>query len=287
MPTILAPTADLARSITADVTVEAEYGSVVIEGTRYTAAHHGGTWKGRPAPCNDPGIPTLGPGATILVSHIDLDTIGGCLRVLWGDAELFSHRSFWKLAEFVDLNGPHKLGQSGASETDLERLYAFWAWSKATQTRLPRDEIADVSRVVTDAGEALRAIVIQEDEGLLAAGREFRKAEAELNQRTFVRMSGPVLVRIAEVAAEFCNHLYATPDTGEPALAVVCYNREFGSVTISIADPVPGVSCREIVQGLWGPEAGGHDGIAGGPRGQSMGERELEAAVAALFDALS
>jgi hypothetical protein len=53
-------------------------------------------------------------------------------------------------------------------------------------------------------------------------------------------------------------------------MAVVTFNTKFKSVTVSIADPQPGFSCREFVQKLWGPEAGGHDGIAGSPRGREM-----------------
>lgn len=37
-----------------------------------------------------------------------------------------------------------------------------------------------------------------------------------------------------------------------------------------------------ILQDLWGPEAGGHDGIAGSPRERRMTEDDLEAAVTAL-----
>ena len=280
MPITLAPNADLAHTITAEVTVEAEYGSIVIEGTRYTAAHHGGEWAGRPAPCNDAAVPVVGDAATLLVSHLDLDTFGGCLRALGADLFGPETRSFWALAEFVDLRGPHKLGQSGASETDLESLYAFWAWAKVAVPRLSRDEITDVTGHVQAAGDALRGIFAGDD-AMLDAGREFRAAETALNVRTFERADGPVIVRVAEVAADFCNHLYATP-SGSPARAVACYNREFGSVTLSLADPEAGVSCREMVQAVWGSEAGGHDGIAGSPRGLDVGEEGLEAAVVVL-----
>ena len=41
----------------------------------------------------------------------------------------------------------------------------------------------------------------------------------------------------------------------------------------------PSKSARAIVQGLWGPEAGGRDGIAGSPRGVVMGTKGLLDAV--------
>lgn len=38
---ILAPSAELAKTVIADATVEAEYGNCCIEGTICTLAHHG------------------------------------------------------------------------------------------------------------------------------------------------------------------------------------------------------------------------------------------------------
>lgn len=58
------------------------------------------------------------------------------------------------------------------------------------------------------------------------------------------------------------------------------------SVTISLEKPIRGISCREIVQELWGSEAGGHDGIAGSPRGKSMTEKDLINAAEALNNAI-
>lgn len=311
---LLAPSADLARSVlrgeddlaTGDVllTVEAEYGAFVAEGKAYTAAHHqpagsqyAGTHVGgtRPSPCNDPRItPGIAGGGLILISHIDLDSIGGCLRALPGWEHLFApeHASFWKLAEWVDVRGAHKLGKSGASEGDLRRLHAFWAWSKKHGSRPARDIVTDWTPFVQQAGDAL-ARIFAGDEALMADGDALRAAENDLNRRTFHRFitvpdptydfrwgrpGGPldakIIVRFAETSRDFCNHLYVSP-SGEVAHAVACYNHESGSITISLADPVEEVSCREIVQRLWGPEAGGHDGIAGSPREKRMDERAL------------
>lgn len=53
---------------------------------------------------------------------------------------------------------------------------------------------------------------------------------------------------------------------------------EYGDV----AAPVPGVSCSELVQELWGPEAGGRDTIAGSPRGRAMTLADANKAVIRL-----
>jgi hypothetical protein len=142
--------------------------------------------------------------------------------------------------------------------------------------------VTDVADQVQGAEFALRQILAEEG-GLLEAGDEFRLAEDALNKRSFVQMEDGVIVRVADA---FTNHLYATPE-GELAKAVVAFNTVTGGITMSLADPIPGVSAREIVQGLWGAEAGGQAGIAGSPRGQRMTLANLYAAFAAVQLAIS
>lgn len=81
MQVMLAPSRELAENVQ-DVaaTVEAEYGDYCVEGNEVTLAHHGSR-SSNPAPCNTPNVPTLS-GGTILVSHLDLDAIGGVLDLM-------------------------------------------------------------------------------------------------------------------------------------------------------------------------------------------------------------
>jgi hypothetical protein len=290
---------DLLRATNPHLTVEAEYGAVVVEGSEYTAAHHqpkGSPYAGdhvveggRPAPCNDEGIPTLDPNEgdwTVGVSHLDLDTIGGVLRALPDMADLFAgNDGFWRLAAFVDVNGAHKVALAGASDEDVARLYGWWAYFK-TLPRLPFNALNDCTDMVLGCGPVLREILAGND-ARIEAGRVFRAAEAALNAASFVehRASG-VLVRKSPTQGDFVNHLYTSP-SGVVARAVVALNPEVGSVTVSLESPVAGVSCREVVQGLWGALAGGHAGIAGSPRGERMTETHLADCVAALEAALA
>ena len=143
---ILVPTYELSFGLKPDLTVEAEYGAFVVEGAKYTAAHHGqwetkyqGVHEGgaKVAPCIDYEIPTVHDGL-IMVSHIDADTIGGVLRALSqqpsreGDEELEHSigsgyhelfpaypndpglgksfcQTFWELVAFADTMGPHRI----------------------------------------------------------------------------------------------------------------------------------------------------------------------------------
>ena len=43
-----------------------------------------------------------------------------------------------------------------------------------------------------------------------------------------------------------------------------------------MADGGKELSAKNIVQELWGPEAGGHPGIAGSPRGKEMTKKDLQ-----------
>lgn len=70
----LAPTAEQARDLDPDITVEAEYGDDCVEGKEITLAHHGSR-SDNPAPCNTEVEPL--ERGTIVLSHIDLDAVGG------------------------------------------------------------------------------------------------------------------------------------------------------------------------------------------------------------------
>lgn len=277
---MFAPNADVARSASADVTIEAEYGSYVWEGTQFTAAHHQseGKYAGRhqggtqPAPCNNSEIPVLTEG-TIGVSHMDLDTLGGIARAM-GCHYLLRYEGFWNLAEFVDVSGPHKLKNANASDIDLCVLYAFWAWSQ--ENRLDRaTQLTDITDYVIKAMDALYAC-LELDSVMIEAGRKFRAKEEALNKSSLVKVVGTVAVRRAET---FVNHLYTTVE-GVECETVLTLNTKFKSITLSSSDGQ--VDCCAVMQKVFGPDAGGHKGIAGSPRGIEYTDEDLDKVLAVL-----
>ena len=291
---VIAPNATIAAAFSPALTVEAEYGSVVAEGSRYTAAHHqpSGPFAGRhiveggrPSPCNDPAIPLLGEQEVILLSHFDLDSVGGALRAFPEFVDLFGEENadFWEMAEWVDVRGAHKLPDAPLHGQVLY-LQAFWAWSKANLPFYSRTEVTDVTSNIIAAGEALRRI-LSGDRDLLTAGAVFAAKEADLNEDTFVLSEDSIILRVSHDPRAFCNHLYRTP-SGVLSRGVVVLNTHTGTITVSIPDAVAGLSCATIVKGLWGPEAGGHPGIAGSPRGQVMKLADAVAAITALASAI-
>ena len=278
---IFAPTADIARKADADITVEAEYGSFVWEGSLFTAAHHQaeGPYAGRhqgghnPAPCNNDRIPVLDEGV-IGVSHMDLDTLGGVARAMGCDYLFAGNESFWNLSEFVDVSGPHKVQNANASDTDLDRLYAFWAWSQ--KNRLDRATVlTDITEYVEGAIHALQRIM-NLDEEMIETGRKFKANEQALNKESLIKVVGTVAVRRAEA---FVNHLYTTAD-GVECETVVTLRTDLKAITISSADGQ--VNCCAIMQKVFGPDAGGHKGIAGTPRGIEYADEDLDKVLAAL-----
>ena len=260
-----------------DVTVEAEFGDCTVEGAVLTMAHHGVN-AGNPAPCAYPNGCAGRNVEVVGLSHLDLDSIGGCMAVM-GVKPLAPE--FWRLAEFVDLRGPHRLGEANAAPEDVARLHAVWAWSESHRTFPPRDgSVADVTEQVLAFASAI-AKILEGDPELLAAGREFAERGKALNTVTFREVRGSVCLR--HTTGAFVNHLYNTP-SGEVCKAVVCFNEQTGAVTVSFADAPSGEGARGIVQGLWGPLAGGHAGIAGSPRDLRMSWEDAQAAVSAVLN---
>jgi len=267
-----------------DVTIEAEFGAKIWLGSIYTAFHHQPVDDVQPAPCNNPLIPMLSE-ATIGVSHIDLDCVGGCARVM-GRMELFDAEDleeFWQLAAFIDTSGPHRISEFKDAEAAKDRIHAYWAWSQANRQWPPKgDVVVDVTDQVMEHLSILDRI-FRGDPELLAAGQAFKDGEAELSSKSFVSFKDNIVVRRS---GSFVNHLYEMPD-GQIADAVVGFNVDTGAITISFADGGNGErSCRDIVQMLWGEEAGGNPGIGGGPRERVMTEQDFEDAVEAVRQAL-
>jgi len=262
---LLAPTYDLAKTIEKpELTIEAEYGKEVLNGTIYTAAHHDARAHNL-APCIDHKIPKLKSG-TIVVSHLDIDSLGGCLIALGKLNKKFPWDTFAK----IDVHGAHKIREFIKNENEIKLIYALYAWLK--QHRFPYDKISDITDVVLKASDAIDKIV-ENNQPFIQAGIDMLKDETELNKRTFVSNMNNVIMRKNTSEREFSNHLYTDP-SGKSALAVVAYNIVTQSITISLANPIKGINCKDIVQKFWGSEAGGKDVIAGSPRTEKMSEEQ-------------
>jgi hypothetical protein len=243
------------------ITVEAEFGAIVVKGSLETRAHHVEEYKHLPSPCTYPNQLVEGLGV-IGLSHMDLDSLGGALAAMGTRP---GPDAFWTLAGWVDVNGPHKLSTFPATEKDLAYLHAFWAWSEKNKAVISAEEITDLTEYVEGGRQALTRI-FEGDADLLRAGEEMKANEDKLNEESFRYEVDGIIVREHE---NFVNHLYATPG-GYPAKAVVTFSTKWKSVTVSVPEDTDGFHVGHLVRCIWGIEAGGHQNIGGSPRGKEM-----------------
>ena len=267
----LAPREEQARELDADFTVEAEYGDSCIEGKKQTLAHHGSR-SHNPAPCNWDVKPE--DGGSILISHIDLDTIGGVLAITGDKIE---DPEFWRGAEHLDVYGPHHIHDLSPEVQD--QLNAVDAWEESLETH-GFESPADVKELVRNYAEFLEKVLnMDHPEHLQVIGRGREWATAAVRETEQRCVFENELVRAFRTDGPFCSAAYYSPRQGIIIPCTISFHEQFGSITVAFADggreKGGALSAREIVQELWGPLAGGRDGIAGSPRGQKMTEKDF------------
>lgn len=266
---ILAPSYDIAKNIKAEATVEAEYGDECLEGTMVTLAHHGPR-SNNPAPCNTPDVPELPPFATVVVSHIDLDTLGGIYALQGRKPEDYR---FWEAAEMIDVKGAHHIHELDKDIQD--KLNAYYAYNDG-QPRQRYTEAIDVTKQIDDTYNVVNAIVDINDpehDKLITAGKEWAQTrEKEVKDQLVYENKD---VRVFDTNGIFCAASYFSPNQNTICPATVTYNEKFKSITLAFEDGGKQLNAKEIVQELWGPEAGGREGIAGSPRNVEMTKNDL------------
>lgn len=270
---VVAPSRELAESYMTEneitATVEAEYGDYCIEGKDVTLAHHGSRSQ-NPAPCNTPDIPTLSEG-TILLSHVDLDSIGGVLGLMGMKKD---DQEFWKGAEFIDVKGPHHMNE--LSQKVQDQLNAYYAWnSTQPKIQLNLESINDITDRILKNADALNSILDERalnHNEMIQAGRDWR---TQLTERVESKLVAETQYARCFITDEtFCSSGYYSPSKEMNLPATVVLNIKDHSILVSFFDSEKNNS-RDFVQALWGPEAGGRAGIAGSPRGWQLSEEEL------------
>ena len=271
---ILAPNYAQAEEYTrnhdVDATVEAEYGDLCIEGSLVTLAHHGSR-SHNPAPCNTEHVPKLEEGR-ILVSHVDLDALGGILDIMGVKPE---DKAFWQGAELIDVNGLHHIHE--LSQQVQDKLNAFYAWKDA-RPHNRHTEITDVTESIIAGYKALNEILDQTHpyhQKALEKGTAWEKNASSMVEAKLVKESP--YVRCFETDGVFCSAAYYSPNLGQIIPATVVLNTKYRSITVAFADGGKTENAMQIVQSLWGPQAGGRAGIAGSPRNWDISPEDLTA----------
>lgn len=257
---LLAPTWELAKELNPIATVEAEYGSNVLEGELVTLAHHVEKYKDQPAPCNAKVTPLPGDEGDIVVSHLDLDTLGGILGLL---SLRHGNEEFWEGVEFVDLNGPHRIHE--LPQKVQNQIQAYWAWNEFKPLDASQTKVTDITKHVQQNSLALR-FILENDKGMIDRGKEFARSEVEKVEACLIEEDDRI--RVFATNGPFTAASYYSPSLQKSISLTISYNTQHGSITLATCDK--SLSCREVMQELFGKEAGGHASIAGSPRGKRM-----------------
>lgn len=291
------------EALNLNATVEAEFGNKCVKGKYHTLAHHGHRSE-NPAPCAQEITP-IPDWSDVGLSHVDLDTLGGILRLAGYNPPTGGFPSneleyyFWQLVAQLDVRGYHRLSQIREDIVDqgwgctsrvadrIVRYYHAWcAWSSEHRYYSPKHaEAVDCTGFIRSA---LRAVmdILEGDKVLLEAGDKWLEAQIHLEGWSFSKIiimkNCTIVVRKHE---KFVNHLYTT-SFRDPADLVFAHNTASGACTLSRADESFPVDCARTMRFLFGLEAGGRAAIAGSPRGRKYTEEEFDEAVGRLVKLL-
>jgi len=282
---VLCPTYQQAASLPQpEYSVEAEYGKEMIEGKYVTLAHHDNR-SDNPAPCNTEIKSYEDIGGTILVSHLDIDAVGGIMAIT-GDKP--NDPEFWEGAEHIDVNGVHHIHELPQDVQD--KLNAIYAWN-SEQHHERITEPTNVTDRVRENYEIFEKVLDRthpEHDAVIEKGREWEKNCSMLVEERCVLENE--FVRAFKTSDVFCGAGYHSEKQDKDIPATVTYNEKFHSISVAFFDggieKGGELSAKEIVQELWGPEAGGRDGIAGSPRGMEMSEKDFEKCLDLVMDKL-
>lgn len=270
---VLAPSKELAAEYAANndivASVEAEYGDEVVCGRLVTLAHHGPRCN-NPAPCVAQ-VGKIDGGGTILVSHIDLDCLGGIMALMGIKP---AAPDFWEGAAFVDVMGPHHIQELPKAVQDM--LNAYYAFTEAHRSERV-NTIVDITEAIEPHMSTIVCICGDDTPAkaaLLRKGEEWRDRITQAVENCLVHENRNV--RAFKTPGVFCAGAYYSPSIGAVAKATVTLNSKFGAITVAFEDGGRAHSAKALVQSLWGKEAGGRDGIAGSPRNWGKTGEELE-----------
>ena len=253
----IAPNLETARQKEFDATVEAEYGSFVVYGKKETLYHHVNPQN--PCPCLYENNKNNNI-STILVSHIDLDSIGGCLALLGQKPEVCP--DFWELAAYIDVNGSHNLDDAPFSNEAKVLLIAFWyVHNKKENPRFK--ELTDVTETIMEYRDILSSL-----ENYISEAKDwYSKSNAEVEKRLVYENEN---FRIFKTERLWCNSAYRSMQTGKIVPFIITYNIELKSFTVSTCLKDENIHIGNILKEIFGDKAGGHAGIGGTPRGEEF-----------------
>lgn len=241
-------------------TVEAEYGDFCVEGTHATLAHHVPAYREAPAPCIRTDVAPLKDGV-ILISHLDLDTLGGIALL----EDCYLPHSFWESEAIIDTQGA--LGAPLIPEDDNDLMKIYWAWENTT-ANLKITAFEDYLEVTEQVSERL----------------------SFLNQLLSNELSGSTLAHYLAIFHQYLNKYLESCLYEDSHLRIfvhedpmhfqvhrrgdewvdVCLHYNPKQKTLILSDISGRMDCGALMKELFGEKAGGQYRIGGTPRDEAV-----------------
>lgn len=241
-------------------TVEAEYGDYCIEGNHATLAHHVLNYRDYPAPCVRTDVKPLKNGV-ILISHLDLDTLGG-IAILEG---CYISHSFWSSEAIIDTQGA--LGLSSIPATDNELMQIYWAWeSELTDLTLNSSlDYWDVTEMVAKRLSFLNQL-LRTDQPIKNYSRYLNAFQQQMERylNSCVYEDDMLRVFINEQPMHFQMH-----QRGEDWIPF-CLHYHPLRQTLVLSDISNQIDCGAFMKEVFGDKAGGQHRIGGSPREEAQ-----------------
>lgn len=253
-------------------TVEAEYGEECAEGTYATLAHHTTEHKMNPAPCVRDEIKPFKDGV-IVVSHIDLDTLGG-ISILEGMK--LEHPSFWNSESIIDTKG--YIGVKEIPEDDELVMKAFLGLEKTKVVSFSQEKIGienervfDVTERVYELLEVLHYLLsLDKDSNYRKYG--LMKFNQYLKNLTIKSLYQDKDVRIFKTQQP--QHYLIHKEDEIEYRTCITLNERTGAIILS--DISESLDCKVVMQEVFGEKAGGQFRVAGTPRHKRYTLRDVK-----------
>lgn len=269
---VLCSDATTLKSIDPDVTIGAEYGSEVIQGSKLTLIYNEEHLV-TPQLCLGENIDVLPDTDHLVIGlrQIDLNTLGGLMRVLeWKNGD----ESFWEMVAEVYRLGAHNLDKITNEQMNsllnrmtkeeaedlisynVKCLNAMWALLQKKRIYRPdRGKVMDITSRVSSMINIIRNILDIETDtpDEFAEGDKYAIKKLELDETSYRATIGRTIVRSSSC---FVNDIFRDKDM------VVTFNENNKSIILSRSNDEVNLDCKEIMRTLFGSFVYGRSGTA-------------------------